>query len=87
MANFLSECTIDGATNSLIFDDPVTSLDLDYREAIGNKITELSANRQVIVLTHDLYFVRFLMDSYKLSVFIRNFNSNLVSFCECITIN
>ena len=79
LANFLSECTIDGATNSLIFDDPVTSLDLDYREAIGNKITELSANRQVIVLTHDLYFVRFLMDSYKLA---NNTDCNLYGLKE-----
>lgn len=79
LANFLSECTIDGATNSLIFDDPVTSLDLDYREAIGKKITELSANRQVIVLTHDLYFVRTLMDSYKLAY---NVDCNLFGLIE-----
>ncbi|WP_165041354.1 AAA family ATPase [Dysgonomonas sp. ZJ709] len=65
LANFLSECTIDGAKNSIIFDDPVNSLDQDFREAIAKKIVELSSDRQVIVLTHDLYFLRLLMDTNK----------------------
>ncbi len=65
LANFLSECTIDGAKNSIIFDDPVNSLDQDFREAIANKIVELSSGRQVIVLTHDLYFLRLLIDTNK----------------------
>lgn len=65
LANFLSECTIDFATNTIIFDDPVNSLDQDYREAIAKKIVELSSNRQIIVLTHDLYFLRLLMDIHK----------------------
>lgn len=62
LANFLSECTIEGSRNSIVFDDPITSLDQDYREAIAKKIVELASDRQIIVLTHDLYFVRLLMD-------------------------
>lgn len=65
LANFLSECTIDGAKNSIIFDDPVNSLDQVFREAIAKKIIELSSDRQVIVMTHDLYFLRLLMDTHK----------------------
>lgn len=65
LANFLSECTLDGATNTIIFDDPVNSLDQDYREAIAIKLVELSKTRQVIVLTHDLYFLRLLIDLNK----------------------
>ena len=64
LANFLSECTIDNRVNSIVFDDPVTSLDQDYRESIVNKLVSLSANRQVIVLTHDLYFLRMLLEKY-----------------------
>lgn len=64
LANFLSECTIDNKVNSIIFDDPVTSLDQDYRESIVNKLISLSANRQVIVLTHDLYFLRMLLEKH-----------------------
>lgn len=65
LANFLSECTIDGAKNSIIFDDPVNSLDIDFREAIAQKIVALSSDRQIIVLTHDLYFLRLLIDIHK----------------------
>lgn len=65
LANFLSECTIEGAKNSIVFDDPVNSLDIDFREAIAKKIVALSSDRQIIVLTHDLYFLRLLIDIHK----------------------
>lgn len=67
IANFLSECTIDGMKNTIVLDDPINSLDLDYRESIAKILVELSTDRQVIVLTHDLYFLRQLKDFYKSS--------------------
>lgn len=65
IANFLSECTIDNALNTIIFDDPINSLDIDYRESIAKIVVELSESRQIIVMTHDLYFLRLLKDIYK----------------------
>ena len=65
LSNFLAECTIDGRLNTIIFDDPVTSLDMDNRGLIATKIVELSQNRQIIVLTHDLSFLRLLIDTHK----------------------
>ncbi len=65
IANFLAECTIDNARNTIIFDDPINSLDLDYREAVAKIITQLSHDRQIVVFTHDLYFLRLLKDTYK----------------------
>jgi energy-coupling factor transporter ATP-binding protein EcfA2 len=65
LSNFLAECTIDNRLNTIIFDDPVTSLDMDYRELIANKIVQLSENRQIIVFTHDLSFLRLLIDTHK----------------------
>ena len=65
LSNFLADCTIDNQKNSIVFDDPVTSLDMDYRDLIGNKIVELSKDRQIIVLTHDLSFLRLLIDTHK----------------------
>ena len=65
IANFLAECTIDNARNTIIFDDPINSLDLDYREAVAKIITQLSRDRQIVVFTHDLYFLRLLKDTYK----------------------
>lgn len=65
LSNFIAECTIDNRLNTIIFDDPVTSLDINYRERISKKIVELSQNRQIIVFTHDLYFLRLLIDTHK----------------------
>ena len=65
LSNFLAECTIDNRLNTIIFDDPVTSLDMDYRNLIANKIIQLSQNRQIIVFTHDLSFLRLLLDTHK----------------------
>jgi energy-coupling factor transporter ATP-binding protein EcfA2 len=64
LSNFLAECTIDGRKNSIIFDDPVNSLDMNYKESIAKKIVEISHDRQVIILTHDLYFLRLLKDTH-----------------------
>ncbi len=65
LSNFLAECTIDNRLNTIVFDDPVTSLDFDYRDLIATKIVQLSQNRQIIVFTHDLSFLRSLIDTHK----------------------
>lgn len=65
LSNFLAECTIDGRKNTIVFDDPVNSLDMDYRDLIAQKIVILSQDRQIIVLTHDLSFLRLLIDTHK----------------------
>ena len=65
LSNFLAECTIDNRLNTIIFDDPVTSLDMDYRDKISDKIVQLSQNRQIVVFTHDLSFLRLLIDTHK----------------------
>jgi Uncharacterized protein conserved in bacteria len=65
LSNFLADCTIDNRKNSIVFDDPVTSLDMDYRDLIATKIVDLSRDRQIIVLTHDLSFLRLLIDTHK----------------------
>jgi energy-coupling factor transporter ATP-binding protein EcfA2 len=65
LSNFLADCTIDNRKNSIVFDDPVNSLDMDYRDLIAIKIVELSNDRQIIVLTHDLSFLRLLIDTHK----------------------
>ena len=38
---------------------------MDYRDLIANKIVGLSNDRQIIVLTHDLSFLRLLIDTHK----------------------
>lgn len=54
LAAFLADAT--GADRGLpvIFDDPISSLDQRYEEAVAKRLVELAENRQVIVFTHRL---------------------------------
>ncbi|HBM14771.1 MAG TPA: hypothetical protein DD381_00245 [Lentisphaeria bacterium] len=80
LSNFLAECTIDDRKNTIVFDDPVNSLDMDYRDLIAKKIVTLSQDRQLIVLTHDLYFLRLLIDTHKA---INSVDCEIVGIDKC----
>jgi len=68
LSTFLSELSLSDHYSSIIFDDPVSSLDHKWRNKIAKRITEESINRQVIVFTHDITFLMMLQEhSEKLS--------------------
>ncbi len=55
---FLSELATLGNRSGIVFDDPVSSLDQEYREALAKRLVqEASTSRQVIVFTHDIVFL------------------------------
>jgi energy-coupling factor transporter ATP-binding protein EcfA2 len=56
LAYFFAELHQSGSTSGIVFDDPVSSLDHNYRTAAARRIVEESAARQVIVFTHDAVF-------------------------------
>lgn len=56
LAYFFAELHQSGSTSGIVFDDPVSSLDHNHRTAVAKRIVEESANRQVIVFTHDAVF-------------------------------
>ena len=56
LAYFFAELHESGSTSGIVFDDPVSSLDHNHRTAVARRIVEESANRQVIVFTHDAVF-------------------------------
>lgn len=56
LAYFFAELHQSGSTSGIVFDDPVSSLDHNHRTAVARRIVEESANRQVIVFTHDAVF-------------------------------
>lgn len=56
LACFLAEARIISKGDTLIFDDPVCSLDHRFRERVADRIAKLASDRQVIVFTHDLVF-------------------------------
>jgi len=63
IASFLAELSACGCNNPIIFDDPVSSLDHDWREKVAASLTKEAGDRQVIVFTHDIVFTCFAMNA------------------------
>ena len=63
LADFLTEVDIDPACNSVVLDDPVTSFDLEWRKKVAPIFAKEAANRQVIIFTHDLAFLYYLIEA------------------------
>jgi predicted aconitase with swiveling domain len=57
IAAFLADVLGRKANVPFIFDDPISSLDQDYEEAVVQRIIELSLEQQIIVFTHRLSFL------------------------------
>ena len=58
IAAFLAEVGVYNAVRCIVFDDPVSSLDHQRRDAVAKRLVEeISGQRQVIIFTHDLVFV------------------------------
>jgi energy-coupling factor transporter ATP-binding protein EcfA2 len=62
LAFFLAELGATEHHGGVVFDDPVSSLDLQRRIHIAERLCEEAARRQVIVFTHDLPFLIELRD-------------------------
>lgn len=52
IAAFLADVTGRAYQAPFIFDDPISSLDQDYEEAVVQRICTIAAQRQVIIFTH-----------------------------------
>lgn len=63
LADFLTEVTLDTTSAGIILDDPVTSLDLEWRSIMASILAKEASTRQVIVFTHDLPFVYHLKEA------------------------
>lgn len=62
LASFLTELATALHQSTLVFDDPVTSLDHKWRKRVAKRLVEEAQHRQIIVFTHDLIFVTDLDD-------------------------
>jgi ABC-type thiamine transport system ATPase subunit len=60
LASFLADVTGAARAAPVIFDDPISSLDQDFEEAVATRLVELSRTRQVIVFTHRLSMMTLL---------------------------
>ncbi|HGK4587959.1 TPA: AAA family ATPase [Yersinia enterocolitica] len=57
IASFLTEVNLSNTMSGVIFDDPVSSLDHRRRWHVAKRLVEESKKRQVIIFTHDIYFL------------------------------
>ena len=60
LAAFLTELSTAPTQSGIIFDDPVSSLDHNWRKRIGQRLVAEAKDRQVVVFTHDLLFFHIL---------------------------
>ena len=65
IGSFLAEVKLGGEKGGIVFDDPVSSLDHKRRERVAGRLIQEAAIRQVIIFTHDIYFVCVLMEEAK----------------------
>lgn len=56
IADFLSESDLDENSRGIILDDPITSLDNEWKNVLAERLAERSKTKQVIIFTHDLAF-------------------------------
>jgi energy-coupling factor transporter ATP-binding protein EcfA2 len=63
---FLAEVGLSGGKGGIVFDDPVCSLDHRRRERVAKRLAVEADQRQVIVFTHDIYFLCLLAEEAKL---------------------
>lgn len=62
IASFLAEVEMAGGSSGIVFDDPVCSLDHRRRERVANRLVAEASKRQVVVFTHDVYFLCLLVE-------------------------
>jgi len=67
IGSFLAEVGLSGGKGGIVFDDPVSSLDHRRRERLAKRLALEAAQRQVIVFTHDIYFLCLLAEEVKLA--------------------
>ena len=57
IASFFAELETAGHRSTILFDDPVSSLDHLWREKIAKRLVQEARTRQVVVFTHDVGFL------------------------------
>ena len=62
IASFFAELSTAADRSAILFDDPVSSLDHNWRENVVKRLVVESKSRQVIVFTHDLVFLLALLE-------------------------
>ena len=65
IAGFFADLTESGDASTLVFDDPVSSLDQEFRVRVAQRLLKEAESRQVLIFTHDFPFVQYLYEEKK----------------------
>ena len=65
IGSFLAEVGLNSGKGGIILDDPVSSLDHRRRERVAKRLANEALQRQVIIFTHDIYFLCLLTEEAK----------------------
>lgn len=65
IAGFFADLTESGDKSTLVFDDPTSSLDHEFRRDVARRLINEADERQVLVFTHDFTFVQYLFEEQK----------------------
>jgi hypothetical protein len=65
LADFLAEAGLPSIAAPIVFDDPVNSLDYKRLRHVVDRIVQLSATRQVVVFTHNIWFTAELLARFE----------------------
>lgn len=57
IAAFFAELSTASDNSAILFDDPVSSLDHEWRDNVARRLAEESKIRQVVIFTHDIVFL------------------------------
>lgn len=57
IAAFFAELSTADDSSGIVFDDPMSSLDFQWRQGVARRLVQESKKRQVIVFTHDVVFL------------------------------
>jgi len=88
LASFLAEVRLSKSRGAVVLDDPVSSLDHRRRWEVAQRLAEEALTRQVVVFTHDIYFLLILDQKAKevaaalTSTYIRRTPEGYGSFSE-----
>lgn len=62
LAAFLADVSVAGARTPFLFDDPISSLDVEFEERVVERLVALAKTRQVLVFTHRLSLATLLKE-------------------------
>ncbi len=65
LAAFLADATGSDRVLPIVFDDPISSLDQRFEEAVANRLADLAETRQVLMFTHRLSLMVLLKSAKK----------------------